>query len=61
MDYIVLGEGEEKFLNLIRAIEGKIPLESVGGIVYKKGGIIFKNNMKGDDFIKDLDNLPFLS
>ena len=59
IDYIVLGEGEEKFLNLIQAIEGKMPLESVGGIVYKKGGLVFKNSMKDGDFIKELDKLPF--
>ena len=59
IDYIVLGEGERKLLYLIRAIEGKIPLESVGGIAYKINGKIIKNSLKESYFIEDLDSLPF--
>lgn len=59
IDYIVLGEGEIKLLNLIQAIEKKIPLESVEGIAYKRNGEIIKNTKKKDNFIRDLDDLPF--
>ena len=60
IDYIVLGEGEIRLLNLIRAIEGSIPLESVEGIAYKKNENIIKNLPKKDDeYIKNLDALPF--
>ena len=59
IDYIVLGEGENKLLNLIHAIEGKTSIESVGGIAYKKKGKIIRNITKGVDFIRDLDKLPF--
>ena len=59
IDYIVLGEGEKKLLNLIRAIEGKVPLESVGGIAYRKNGIIIKKISTENDNILDLDSLPF--
>ena len=59
IDFIVLGEGERKMLNLIRAINNEIPLESVEGIAYKRNGEIIKNLSKKDYFIKDLDILPF--
>ena len=59
IDYIVLGEGERKLLDLIRAIEGEIPLESVEGIAYIEDGRIIENSIKENYFIKDLDALPF--
>lgn len=59
IDYIILGEGERKLINLIRAIEGTIPLESVEGIAYKKDGTIIINTPKKSDFIDNLDELPF--
>ncbi len=59
IDYIVFGEGEKKLLNLIKAIEGRIPLESVGGIAYRKNGVIIKNIATEKDIITDLDSLPF--
>ncbi|MFX1592157.1 MAG: B12-binding domain-containing radical SAM protein [Promethearchaeota archaeon] len=59
IDYIVLGEGERKLLNLIRAIEGKISRESVRGIAYKVNGKIIINSQEENDFIVDLDSLPF--
>jgi radical SAM superfamily enzyme YgiQ (UPF0313 family) len=59
IDYIVLGEGEKKLLNLISAIEGEIPLESVEGIAYIKDGKLIENSIKENYFIKDLDALPF--
>ena len=58
IDYIVLGEGERTLLYLIRAIEGKIPLESVGGLAYKINGKVIKNSLKEGYFIEDLDSLP---
>ncbi len=58
IDYIVLGEGEHKLLKLIMAIEGKIPLDTVNGIAYKKNNQIIKIS-RNDDFIIDLDVLPF--
>ena len=59
IDYIVLGEGEDKLLNLIRSIEGKTSIESVGGIAYKRNGQIIRNVSERIDFIEDLDKLPF--
>jgi len=59
IDYIILGEGEEKLLNLIRAIERKIPIETVEGIAYKINGKVIKNTSMKKYYIKDLDSLPF--
>ncbi len=59
IDYIVLGEGETKLLYLLRAIEDKIPLESVEGIAYIKDGKLIENSIKENYFIKELDALPF--
>ncbi len=59
IDYIVLGEGENKLLNLVRAIERGIPLESLRGIAYKKKGVIIKDLGYASNSIIDLDSLPF--
>ncbi len=59
IDYIVLGEGEKKLLNLIRAIEGTIPIESVRGIAYRKNGVVIKNESGGEYNIINLDSLTF--
>lgn len=59
IDYVVLGEGEIKLLNLLKVIEGKLPLESVKGIAYKINGRVIKNGSHLDDLIEDLDFLPF--
>ncbi len=58
IDYVVHGEGERKLLNLIRAIEGKIPLESVEGIAYKINGKIILNSITKNYFFEELDSLP---
>ncbi len=39
VDFVVRGEGEKTLLELVRAVEGKIPLVSVRGISYRKNGI----------------------
>jgi radical SAM superfamily enzyme YgiQ (UPF0313 family) len=59
IDYIVLGEGEQKLLNLIKALDGIIPIESVKGIAYKKNGKVIKNGSVIDNCINNLDSLNF--
>lgn len=57
LDYVVLGEGEHSFIELIKVIEGKSNLSALDGIGYKENGkikIIPKTN-----FIRELDLLPF--
>lgn len=58
IDYIVIGEGEYTFLQLVRLLEsgGYNSIEMLEGIAFRKHGkvmITSKNN-----FIKELDNLP---
>jgi len=52
-DYVVLGEGEDTFYRLLRALEEGVGLEEIDGIGYKDK-IIPKTS-----FIQDLDSLPF--
>ncbi len=59
VDFIVLGEGEKKLLKLVKALEEKIPLESVEGIAYKKNGKIIKNPLTKENSILELDELAF--
>lgn len=53
VDYVIRGEGEIAFLNLINGKE----LEKIDGLSYKKGGEYFHNPY--GELIKDLDTLPF--
>lgn len=55
IDFIVRGEGERTFVNLIRALENKEPLEQVTGITYKKNKKVISN--PPTPFIDNLDEL----
>lgn len=57
IDFVVRGEGEVTFYELIEALQGARNLEDVDGISYKKNGRIFHN--KNRELIEDLDSLPF--
>lgn len=59
IDYVIVGEGEESFLSLVRHIEsGSKSFElCVDGCAYKKKGKIKLNEKR--NFIEDLDSLPF--
>lgn len=57
VDFVVSGEGEKLFLELVNNIHNRNHLNSLKGIYFKDGG-----GVKGEghsDFIQDLDNLPF--
>lgn len=56
VDYIVRGEGEIVLSNLVKSLEGKIPLNEVKGISFKKDGKIINN--PDQELIKNLDELP---
>ena len=58
IDMVVQGEGEETFLELVQALDGKRPLRDVKGIWYKESGAV-KNT--GDRPFVDLNHLPPLS
>lgn len=57
VDYVVIGEGELTFIDLIRHLEDKKSLNELDGIGYRENGqTIIKPRLK---FISDLDSLPF--
>ncbi len=58
IDVVVQGEGEETFLELVQALDGKRPLSSVKGIWYKENGHIKNTGIR--PFV-DLNQLPPLS
>ena len=58
VDYVVLGEGEHPFLNLVKYLEapgGNSPA-SISGLAYREGSVPKKNEPA--EFIQDLDTLP---
>lgn len=57
VDYIVRGEGELSFTQLVQALDGKRDLRDVKGISFKIGDSIF--NAPKQDLITDLNALPF--
>ncbi|MAG50334.1 B12-binding domain-containing radical SAM protein, partial [archaeon] len=52
-----VGEGEETFYELIKAIDENKDLEEVNGIVFRKNNEIIKT--KPRELIKNLDEIPF--
>ena len=57
IDFIVTGEGENSFLELIRTIEQKSDYSGVKGIGYKKDGQAVVNPSR--ELILNLDDVPF--
>lgn len=57
VDYVVRGEGEKVFSELILSLEGKISLSEIPGLAWKniEGEIIYNSQQK---LIEDLDVLP---
>lgn len=50
VDYVIMGEGEENFLNLIKTMEKNGNLKNVNGIAFKENGHIFVTQ-KSNKFI----------
>ena len=57
VDYLVLGEGEEVFAQLLDAIGDDARLRSIPGIVFTSGGEVVNTGTRAA--IEDLDALPF--
>ena len=57
VDYIVYGEGEITFLELVNCLTNQKSIEHIKGIGYKRGQKVFINPARG--YIDDLDSLPF--
>lgn len=56
-DYLVTGEGDKAFLQLVTSIERKGSLENVGGLIYRKNGGIVSNDQCREE--QNLDRFPF--
>lgn len=56
IDYVVLGEGEETIIKLVKAIKKKRLLSQIDGLSYRRGQKIFLNPKK--NFLKNVDALP---
>ncbi|HDZ77513.1 MAG TPA: radical SAM protein, partial [Candidatus Omnitrophica bacterium] len=57
IDFVVLGEGEVTFFELLEAVTGKRPFSEVNGIIFKDNGRIVQTQTR--NLIEDLDSLPF--
>lgn len=57
VDYLVLGEGEKTFKDLVDNISDRRNLYKIRGIVFREGTKII--NTGPGELIQDLDNLPF--
>lgn len=57
VDYVVLGEGEYTFLELINSLEKGEKTNEVRGIAFRHNGGVVKTPSR--PFIKELDKLPF--
>ena len=57
IDYIVTGEGEETWSQIISKIKDKEPIDDLDGIAYLKDGKFIKNKFR--ERIKHIDDLPW--
>ena len=57
LDFIIRGEAEEAFLQLLEALEGKRSLGSVGNLRFIRDGNIIQNPLL--PLCEDLDSIPF--
>lgn len=57
VDYLVLGEGEETFKELLDNLDDKSKLKNIPGLVFKDKGNIVNTGVR--PYIKNLDGLPF--
>jgi radical SAM superfamily enzyme YgiQ (UPF0313 family) len=57
VDYVVLGEGEHTFLELVNVLEKGRNIKGVKGVAFRHNGSVVKT--KPRPFIQNLDDLPF--
>lgn len=57
VDYVIRGEGETSFPQLVDAVENDRPYNNINGLSFKADGKIYHNPDAG--FIKNLDEIPF--
>lgn len=56
VDYAMDGEAEYSFLEFVRAMDSRSPIEHIPGMVYRKGGDVIHNKIA---IVEDLDTLPY--
>ncbi len=57
LDFIVKGEAEHSFIDLLDRLKAGRPVDEVDGLVWRDGETVRMNEKTG--FIQDLDSLPF--
>ena len=57
IDYCILGEGEQVFVDLLAGIKNKTPYEKINGLAFRESGQIVVTNRANR--IKDIDELPY--
>jgi len=57
IDIAAVGEGEETIIEVLESVEGRLPLSSIRGILYREGGRVAANPRR--ELIRDLDALAF--
>lgn len=57
VDFLVVGEGEYTFLELVNALEEGADLRKISSLVFRDGDKLIMNAKRG--FVQDLDELPF--
>lgn len=57
LDYAMRGESEVSMPMFLDALQGKLPLEAVGNLVYRKGDLIEENPLL--PLVEDLDTIPY--
>lgn len=59
VDYIIIGEGEYAFLDLIQYLgnQKEKTISEINNLGYKREGKLYLNNVR--EYIKDLDSMPF--
>ncbi len=57
VDYVVIGEGDQTIIELVRLIEGKTDISALDGVGYRENGEI--KIIPKTRFIENLDTLPF--
>lgn len=56
-DYVVLGEGELTFHDLVAAIRNERPVDDIDGLVFRRNAGLTTNTR--ERYIEDLDSLPY--
>lgn len=57
MDFVILGEGEMTFRELVNCFEQRRDFKKIGGLAYRENDVVFLT--QGRERIENLDSLPF--